>query len=213
MQQETLDILKNLAGFNPSILFREGNILRTMNPEKTVFAVAEVPDNFTHEFGVFDLSQLLSTWSLFENPNITYEDRYLHLEENGTKVKFYYTNPRYIQAAPNKDPNLPKSIFQFELKKEVLAKILKYSSVLKLTNLYISKNSVVCKNPDGTENEFIAPITDFQVFDEELDDSEFNISIETLKLIHDDYDVFVTPKAIKFKAQNKKIEYVVVLNQ
>lgn len=211
MQQHTLDVLKNFAGFNKSILIREGNTIRTMNPEKTVFAVAEVDDNFTHEFGVFDLSQLLSTWSLFENPDITYEDKYIHLEEQGTKVKFYYTNPRYIQAAPNKEPNLPETLIQFELKKDVLGKILKYSSVLKLENLYINKDSVTCKNPDATGNEFQAPISDFHVTTDE--DVEINIDIATLKLIHDDYDVFVTSKAIKFKAKTMKVEYVVVLNQ
>lgn len=214
MKAQTLEVLKNFSGINKSILFREGNIIRTMNAEKTVFAHAQVEDSFTHEFGVFDLTQLLSTWSLLENPDVTYEDKYLLLEEGGTQIKYFYTNTRHIVAAPNKELKLPDTIMRFTLEKTVLEKMLKASSVMKLTNLYITANSVVCKNPDGTGNEYTCPITDFHVEEgQELDEDEFfNINIDAMRLIPDDYEVYVTANAIRFKSQNRVLEYFVVLN-
>lgn len=214
MKQRTLDILKNFAGINKSILFREGNVLRTMNAEKTVFAHAQVDDNFTREFAVFDLTQMLSTWSLLNDPDVTYDEDHILLEQDGTEIKFYYSNPRHIKSAPNKDINLPDTIMKFELKKEVLADLLKASSVLKLTNLYISTNGVICKNPDGTGNEYKCPITEFDIQEgADIDeDQQFDINIDTLRLIPDDYDVTVTENVIRFKSLNCVLEYFVVLN-
>lgn len=214
MQQRTLEILKNFAGINKSILFREGNVLRTMNAEKTVFAHAQVDDNFTHEFAVFDLTQMLSTWSLLNEPDVTYEDDHILLEKDGTEIKFYYSNPRHIKAAPNKDINLPEAIMKFDLKKDVLAELLKASSVLKLTNLYISTSGVVCKNPDGTGNEYKCPITEFHIEEgADIDDGQqFDINIDTLRLIPDDYEVTVTANVIRFKSKTCVLEYFVVLN-
>ncbi len=214
MKARTLEILKNFAGINKSILIREGNLIRTMNAERTVFAHAEVEDVFTREFGVFDLTQMLSAWSLTQDPNVAYEEDHILLEKNGTEIKFFYSSPRHIKAAPNKEIVLPETIMKFDLKKEVLLEMLKASAVLKLTNLYITANSVVCRNPDGTGNEYKCPIVDFDIQEgKELDDDlQFNINIDAIRLIPDDYEVYVTDIAIRFKSKSCVLEYFVVLN-
>ena len=215
MKQTTLEVLKNFAGINRSILIREGNVIRTVNAERTVFANAEVEDTFPREFGVYDLTQLLSAWSLITEPDVSYEEDHILLsKDDGTEIKLFYASPRHIKSAPNKKLNLPETILSFTLKKESLLEMLKASAILKLTNLYISNTDVICMNPDGTGNEYRCPINDFSISENAPEDEHYVIDIDSIRLIPDDYDVVVTPIAIHFKAKNRQLlEYFVLLNQ
>lgn len=213
MKQRTFEILKNFSGINKSCLIREGDVIRIMNPEKTVFAQARVDDVFPREFGVFDLPSLLSAISLFQDAEITYEEDHLLISEGRRKTRFYYTNTRHIKAAPAGDIKLPPTLMSFLLEKKELEDMLKASSVLKLTNLYINGNKVVCKNADGTGNDYELLIENINVSqDTNVEDINININIDTLKLIPGDYDVSVTEKAILFKSTTSELQYVVILN-
>lgn len=213
MKQRTFEILKNFSGINKSCLIREGDVIRIMNPEKTVFAQARVDDVFPREFGVFDLPSLLSAISLFQDADITYEEDHLLISEGRRKTRFYYTNTRHIKAAPAGDIKLPPTLMSFLLEKKELEDMLKASSVLKLTNLYINGNKVVCKNADGTGNDYELLIENINVSpDTNVEDIQININIDTLKLIPGDYDVSVTEKAILFKSTTSELQYVVILN-
>ncbi len=213
MKQRTFEILKNFSGINKSCLIREGDVIRIMNPEKTVFAQARVDDVFPREFGVFDLPSLLSAISLFQDAEITYEEDHLLITEGRRKTRFYYTNTRHIKAAPAGDIKLPPTMMSFLLEKKELEDMLKASSVLKLTNLYITGNKVVCKNADGTGNDYELLIENINVGkDINVEDIQININIDTLKLIPADYDVSVTEKAILFKSTTSELQYVVILN-
>lgn len=213
MKQRTFEILKNFSGFNKSILIREGDVIRIMNPEKTVFAQARVDDVFPREFGVFDLPSLLSTISLFQDAEITYEEDHLLISEGRRKTRFYYTNTRHIKAAPAGDIKLPPTLMSFLLEKKELEDMLKASSVMKLTNLFITGNKIVCKNADGTGNDYELTIDNINVSpDIDADEIQIDINIDTLKLIPGDYDVSVTEKAILFKSTTSELQYVVLLN-
>lgn len=213
MKLRTFEILRNFSGINKSCLIREGDVIRIMNPEKTVFAQAKVEDVFPREFGVFDLPSLLSTISLFQNAEISYEDDHLLISEGRRKTRFYYTNTRHIKAAPSGDIKLPPTLMSFLLEKKELEDMLKAASVMKLTNLFITGNKVVCRNADGTGNDYELTIENIDVSpDIQVEDINININIDTLKLISGDYDVSVTEKAILFKSTNSELQYIVILN-
>lgn len=211
--KRTFELLKNFSTINKSCLIREGDVIRIMNPEKTVFAQARVEDVFPREFGVFDLPALLATISLFEDPDITYEDNYLLIEEGRRKTRYYYTNTRHIKAAPAGDIKLPPTVMSFLLEKKELEDMLKASSVMKLTNLYITSEKVICKNADGTGNDYELLIENMEVKENaNVDEINININIDTLKLIPGDYEVSVTEKAILFKSTASELQYIVILN-
>ena len=44
LSEKTVNLLKNFAGINQSILFKKGNKLRTMSVMKNILAEAEVED-------------------------------------------------------------------------------------------------------------------------------------------------------------------------
>ena len=45
LDTKTLNVLKSFTPINPSILIKEGNIVSTISPTKTVLAKAKVPTN------------------------------------------------------------------------------------------------------------------------------------------------------------------------
>ena len=213
MKPRTIEVLKNFASINRSILIREGNVIRTMNPEKTVFAISEIEDNFPRQFGIFDLNQLLSSLSLMDDPELTYESDHILMKKGGAGIKFFYTNERHIKAAPAKNVQLPDTIMKFTLERSVLEKLLKASAVMKLSNMYITDKGVVCRNPDTTGNEYTCPIENFDI--PEGSDTEgkiFNINIDSLKILPDTYDVYVTKVALRLVSQANKTEYIIMLN-
>ncbi len=54
---ETLNVLKSFTAINKSILLSAGNTIKTITPEKTLIAIAEVPDTMPSQACVYDLSR------------------------------------------------------------------------------------------------------------------------------------------------------------
>ena len=61
---ETLTVLKSFTAINKSILMKEGSVLKTITPEKTLIAIANIPDVIPSDACVYDLSRFLSILSL-----------------------------------------------------------------------------------------------------------------------------------------------------
>ena len=72
LSEKTVNLLKNFAGINQSILFKKGNKLRTMSVMKNILAEAEVEEEFPKDFAIYDLVQFLNGVSLYANPQIEF---------------------------------------------------------------------------------------------------------------------------------------------
>ena len=60
LNQNTLDTLKNFADINTNILIKPGKELSTISTMRNIFAKAEITEEFTNEFGIYDLNEFLS---------------------------------------------------------------------------------------------------------------------------------------------------------
>src|SRR4051812_19672545 len=120
--QETKDIIANFSAINPSILFREGNTIKTISPSKDIFAVANVSEVFPKEFAIYDLSRLLGVLTLFEKgTQITFKDKQMLIKGEGErKVNYTYAEPSMIIVAPDKNINHPDVIAEFDVSEKVL---------------------------------------------------------------------------------------------
>lgn len=213
IQPLTHDILKNFSGISKSILIREGNKIRTMSPERTVFVEAVVEDVFPREFGVYDLPSFLSVLSLFPTAEIVYEDKYLQLTDGRRRTRFHYSNPRHIKAPPAGELNLPPTLMSFVLDKDEIENMLKASSVMKLTNLHIHGNRVVCKTDEGVSNDYELTIDNVDIaYDVDADTINAKIDIKTLRFIPGNYKVLVSSKAVVFESQDLTLKYIFMLN-
>ena len=89
---ETLSVLKNFSSINPSMVFKVGNTIRTISPQKTVMACATIAETVEHQAGVYDLSRFISTLSLFENPEVVFGSDRFTIKGGKSELKYTYTS-------------------------------------------------------------------------------------------------------------------------
>ena len=55
LTEKTLNLLKNFASINQSILFKKGSSLRTMSVMKNILAEADISEEVPQDFAIYDL--------------------------------------------------------------------------------------------------------------------------------------------------------------
>lgn len=209
--EKTIDALKNLSTFNPSIIIEPGNKLRTLSTPRSVVADITIPDEFETSACIYDLSTFLSTISLFENPDVEFTDKFCMISEKSQRVRYRLAAKEMVLGPPSTTPNLPSVDIEFELKWDDLQQVLKGASILGLTDLaFVGEDGVISikalDSKDDTSDTFGIDIG-------ETDDN-FIMVIKTfnLKLLPKDYNVKISSKNIsKFTAEDA--EYIVALEK
>lgn len=126
LSDKTIALLKNFSGINQSILIKKGNKLRTISVMKNILAEATINENFTSDFGIYDLNQFLNTISIYNNPDLDFGNSgYLLIKEGRSSSKHFFADPNVIVSPPEKEINLPSEDVCFELTTEQLDKVLK----------------------------------------------------------------------------------------
>src|SRR6056300_756530 len=90
--ERTLTVLKSFAAIDKSIVMKPGKTLRTITPEKTLIAIANLEDEIPSEAIVYDLSRFLSILSLYNDPNVEFHDKYFTISEGKRKTKYVYAD-------------------------------------------------------------------------------------------------------------------------
>ena len=65
LSEKTVNLLKNFASINQSILFKRGDSLRTMSVMKNILAEADISEEIPQDFAIYDLVQFLNGVSLY----------------------------------------------------------------------------------------------------------------------------------------------------
>ena len=114
LSDQTLNILKNFAGINNSILVKQGTQLRTISVAKNILAEAAIDEDFPRDFAVYDLNQFLNGLSLHQDPDLDFSpDSYISIKEGKRRVKYFYADPNVIVSPPEKEITLPLRMFIF----------------------------------------------------------------------------------------------------
>ncbi len=212
LSNDTLEVLDNFADINSGITVKVGQELKTISPMKNIFGTAKVSENFDTEFSIYDLSEFLATLSLFETPTYDFGESNVVVSEGSNKAKYVYADPSMI-ITPEKEITMPNPEIVFELDKDTLSKLQKASSVLSLPDLVLESDGTVVtlivrdRKLTDSSNEFGEHIMDG-------DGSVYsmNFKMENLKVLDDDYTVYVSSKGIShFVAKNKGVEYFIAL--
>ena len=74
LSYKTLMLLKNFSTINQSILFKQGNSLRTISVMKNILAEATIEEDIPKDFGVYDLNQFLNALSLHQKPELDFKN-------------------------------------------------------------------------------------------------------------------------------------------
>ena len=212
LSNDTLEVLDNFADINSGITVKVGQELKTISPMKNIFGTAKVSENFDTEFSIYDLSEFLATLALFKTPTNDFGASNVVVSEGQNKAKYVYADPSMI-ITPEKEITMPNPEIVFELDKDTLSKLQKASSVLSLPDLVLESDGTVVtlivrdRKLTDSSNEFGEHIMDG-------DGSVYsmNFKMENLKVLDDDYTVYVSSKGIShFVAKNKGVEYFIAL--
>ena len=114
LSDNTLNVLKNFAGINNSILVKEGNKLRTISVAKNILAEANITEEFPRDVAIYDLNQFLNGLSLHADPDLDFSpESYITIKEEKRRVKYFYADPQVIVAPPEKEINLLLRMYVF----------------------------------------------------------------------------------------------------
>jgi len=212
LSDKTLSVLKNFSSINQSILFKEGNKLRTISVMKNILAEATVAEDFPKDFGIYDLNQFLNGMSLHQTPDLDFSnDGYVTIREGKMRSKYFFADPNVIVTPPDKEIKLPSEDICFELSTDQLDKLLKAAAVYQLPDISAVGDSGVVKlvvrdKKNDTSNTFAV------VVGETENDFCFNFKVENIKVLPGTYEVVVSQKLLsRFSSKNHDLTYYIAL--
>ena len=212
LSDRTINLLKNFASINQSILFKQGKSLRTISVMKNILAEANVDEDFPQDFGVYDLSQFLNSLGLFHEPELNFTGQsFVNIKEGKQRSKYFFADPSVIVSPPEKSISLPTVDVEFTLKSSQLDRLLKAASVYHLTDLSVVGDGkeikmVVSDRKNDTSNDFSIVVGDTS------DTFSFNFKVENIKILPGTYDVVVSQKNIsRFVSTTRDLTYYIAL--
>ena len=212
LSDRTLNLLKNFSGINQSILFKEGNKLRTISVMKNILAEANIAEDIPRDFGIYDLNQFLNGLNLHQNAELDFQnDGYVVIKEGRSRSKYFFADPNVIVTPPEKSISLPSEDVCFTLDTNQLDKLLKAAAVYQLPDLSaVGEAGVVKLVVRDKKNE---TSNDFSVIVGETDNEfSFNFKVENIKIIPGSYDVVVSKKLLsRFKSTQYDLTYYIAL--
>lgn len=191
----TIQLLRNFSTIEESIMFKPGNVIATRSKSKSILAKAKIDTELESSFAVAELGHFLSALSMFSDPELTPEQSWLKMSEGSSKMNYVYSDPECVIVAPDKPVTLPTIDVTFDLKADVLSRLIKALAITNAPMISVrgDKQSVYLetidpKNPTKSTYSVMVGTTDktFQLI----------IAAENVKLISDDYQVEVCSRGI-----------------
>ena len=210
--ERTLTILKSFSTINKSILIKEGNVLKTVTPEKTLIASATIGDQIPSQACVYDLSRFLSILGLYKDPDVEFHDKYFMIRDGKQRTKYVYADVSMIHAAPEKDIQLPTVDVQVDVSWEDMQSVIKAAGVLQFSEVAFvgEAGKIYLKAVDSSNDN-----SDDYGVEIGTTSDEFKIIIKTdnLKLLPQDYKVTLSAKGIsEFKSTEGDVTYYIAID-
>ena len=205
---ETVDVLRNFSTINPSIAFNEGSVLRTISEQKNILAQATIAESFPRDFAVYELNTLLGFISLFNDPDIEFNENNLSISDTNSRVGNYtYTPPEMITNPPTKNIDVSNAEISFTLAEKDYNDVVKAAHQLQLPDVVATCDGKTIKLiatdvKNTTSNIFYCYVGESS--------DKFNMIFRTsnLRFISGDYDVRISSKGVgHFKNQTRQLEY------
>jgi hypothetical protein len=196
LSENTINILKNYAVINPSLLVKPGNVLSTVSPVKSIFAKATVEENFPSQFAIYELSKFLGVVSLFNEPELDFGEKQMTIISGSQSLNYTYADPSMIVTPPEKDINFPEPDIEFNITQEELQKVVRATGVLQLPDIaVIGDGSTLKMSSTNSKN----PTTD--VFNIKVGETAktFNMIFKAeniIKLLSANYNVKISSKGL-----------------
>lgn len=204
VSQATVAVLKNFATINPNVILVKSGKLFTISPQRSLIANIAVEEEFPVDFGIYDLNQFLNVLSLFEDPDIEFEEKFVKIKQGRNSIKYYAANVEILFEPmvklfqnPEKQIKFPAADVTFNLPANILTQALKTAGVLGASDFQIvgkdGKLSLIVRDMKvDTSNQYSQELDS----DAAVPDFQANFKIENLKMIPQDYTVELSAKKL-----------------
>lgn len=209
LSKETLNLFKNFAGINSNLLLKAGSKISTISAQKNVMASGSINESIPSEFGIYDLNEFLGALSLFEDPELDFNSKFVTIKEGGNSIK-YFAADASVLTVPQKEITFPEAEISFRFSAATLALIARTASVLRAPDLSIVGDgskiiAVVGDKKNQTANSYEV---DLGTTDKSF---KVNLKVENLKMLPGDYNVAISSKRIsRFQGNGDLVYYVAI---
>ena len=212
LSKSTLDILKNFKEINQSILFKQGNSLKTISVMKNILAEATIEEELPRDFGIYDLSQFLNGIDLHQSAELDFSnDNHVVIKEGRMRSKYFFADPNVIITPPEKEITLPSEDAVFDLSTDQLDKLLKAAGIYQLPDLAVIGGDggvkvVVRDKKNDASNDFAITVGETDAI------FSFNFKVENIKILPGTYNVVVSQKLLsRFTNKNQDLVSFIAL--
>ena len=206
----TISVLRNFSTINQNLVVKAGSNISTMSAMKNIVAKAKVTEKFPTDFAIYDLNEFLSGLSLFDKPDLEFNDDFVIITEEGTSksLKYWFSDPSVV-TTPSKEISMPSTELTFGLSSDTLNLITKAAAVIGAPDMALSDGKLmVTDKKNSTANAFE---TSLDVGDVEAK-YKFWFKVDNLKIMLGAYDVEVSSKKISHFTNTKiGVEYWIAL--
>jgi hypothetical protein len=212
LSDNTLSVLKNFASINSGVVLKSGKTQKTISAEKSILVEATIEDNIPTEFGIYDLNQFLGIVTTLKNPEITFGENVVVLDDGELSVSYRGCSSNLVITPPDKELVLKDITTKFSLPNATSQKLIKVATTINLPNLsVIGKDGALLlkihEKANDTSNDGVQKIGDYAG-----KDFIATFKTENLKLLPDDYNVEVQAGAFaKFTNHNNTLTYFIAL--
>ena len=190
-----MQILKNFAMINPSMLFREGTAQSTIAPQKTILARTVLKEHIPQEFAIFDLSRFIGVMSLFNDPEVEFDEKKVLISQGRTKVDYTFADPELVVTPPTKTPTVLNPEVCFKLTGENLQSTMRALGALQSTHIVVEGDGENITLGAGKPTD---PTSDTFKIEVGVNNHSFKFAFkaENMKILPGDYDVVISSKNI-----------------
>jgi len=216
LNENTMAVLKNFASIQQNIILSEGKKIKTIAEAKNIMAIANLDQEFTSTFGIFNLDEFLAVLGLVDAPDLSFAEEFVTVSDSSgrSNVKYFYSDES-ILTTPQKDITMVESEVKFTLDLATLNKVRRAAGALGHEKMTITANDGSIKLTVVDPNNATSSAFDITVPGSyETEDFMFVMNVANLKLIDGDYEVSVSSKLIsEFKNTSTDVVYYIALEK
>ena len=200
LSDNTVSVLKNYSTINQNLMINAGSTLTTMSAMKNIVARATVAETFEKDVAIYDLNEFLASLSLFESPDLDFQDDFVMMGNEGSRksLKYWYSDPSVVTTV-TREITMPECEVSFKFSDKELSDITKAAAVIGVPDMVLEDGRLrVTDKKNDTANHFAMEV-DYNKMDHETPmyvDHKFWFKVENLKLMPGTYEVAVSKNKI-----------------
>ena len=159
ISEETYQILVNFSTINSSIVFKKGNLIRTIANAENILGEYVSEEYIPQDFAIYDLSEFISAIGICARdnslPTLHFDnDDYVTIKGGNLSIRYYFSDPQItLKVAPEKEVKFPGSNISFTISQSDLKNLRDALAKFNLPEvLFRSRDGKVTVHGVDTEN-------------------------------------------------------------